>query len=224
MQHLWDEFGGQPDDHRRHVGQQCWIADRDPAEYTIQKEIEDLAAVIAATGEPTAVFANCTGGMIAVRAAAQGVPMSKLGLYEPPYDSPKPTAEQLDLLKQYIEEDRREEAVTIFARDIVRFITPETLDHFKQHPAWAAFESMVPSAYYDAILSLDHNAVPHEVLPQVDVPTLILTGTESTAAIRNACTVLSEGIAGAQLIVMEGEGHLFNQKSGAPVYAEFFAA
>ncbi|MEV4555552.1 alpha/beta hydrolase [Kitasatospora sp. NPDC049285] len=195
----------------------------DPEQFSMQKEIEDLAAVIAETGEPTSVFANCTGGMIAIEAAAQGVPMAKLGLYEPPYNSPKATPEQIAQLKVYIEEDRREEAVTIFAKDMVRFITEDRLDYFKQHPAWAAFESMAPSALYDAIISVEYNDVPHAILPKVQVPTLILTGTDSSAAIRNACAEVSKEIPGAKLIVMEGEGHLFNQKSGAPVYTEFFS-
>src|SRR4051812_41240828 len=103
-----------------------------PEHFSMEREIEDLAAVIAATGEPTSVFANCTGGMIAISAATAGVPMKKLGLYEPPYDSPRATAAQIALLKHFIVEDRRDDAVTLFARDMVRFVTPETLDHFKQ--------------------------------------------------------------------------------------------
>ncbi|MGK4584669.1 alpha/beta fold hydrolase [Kitasatospora sp. HPMI-4] len=196
----------------------------DPESYAIDREVEDLAAVIGATGEPTAVFANCTGGMIAIRAAAGGVPMTKLGLYEPPYNSPKARPEQLAQLRQFIAEDRREEAVTLFGKDIVRFITEETLENFKQHPAWQAFQSMAPSAIYDAIISVDHNAIPFELLPKVAVPTLILTGSDSSAAIQNACVTLSEEIPDARLIRVEGEGHLFNQKTGAPLFAEFFGA
>ncbi|SCL34478.1 Pimeloyl-ACP methyl ester carboxylesterase [Micromonospora nigra] len=195
----------------------------DPERFTMDREVEDLAAVIAVTGEPTAVFANCTGGMIAIYAAAHGVPMSKLGLYEPPYNSPKATPAQIAQLKQFIEEDRREEAVTLFARDMVRFITEETLENFKQHPAWQAFKSMAPSALYDAVISVDHNAIPHGLLPKVEVPTLILSGCDSSAAIQAACVTLSQEIPNARLIRLEGEGHLFNQKVGAPLMAEFFA-
>ena len=195
-----------------------------PETFSIEREIEDLAAVIAVTGEPTSVFANCTGGMIAIAAAAAGVPMRKLGLYEPPYDSPKATAGQIALLKHFIVEDRRDEAVTLFARDMVRFVTPDTIDHFKLHPAWRAFQSMAPSALYDGIISVDHNGVPHDLLPKVTVPTLILSGRESSAAIQNACGVVADGIPGAKLVRMEGEGHLFNQRTGAPLFIDFFAA
>jgi pimeloyl-ACP methyl ester carboxylesterase len=196
----------------------------DPAQFSMEREVEDLAAVIEATGEPTSVFANCTGGMIAIYAAAAGVPMAKLGMYEPPYNSPKATPAQIATLKKYIDEDRREEAVTIFARDMVRFITPETLENFKHHPAWAAFESMAPSAYYDAIISVDHNAIPHDLLPKVTVPTLILSGRDSSAAIQDACVTVASEIPNARLIRLEGEGHLFNQKTGAPHFAEFFGS
>ena len=196
----------------------------DPEQFSIEREIEDLAAVIAATGEPTSVFANCTGGMIAICAAAAGVPVLKLGLYEPPYDSPKATPEQIAQLRQFIAEDRREEAVTLFAKDMVRFITDETLENFKQHPAWQAFESMAPSAIYDAIISVDHNSVPFSILPKVTVPTLILSGRDSSAAIQNACGTLAEKLPDARIVRLEGEGHLFNQQTGAPLFAEFFAS
>ncbi|MEV4625756.1 alpha/beta hydrolase [Micromonospora sp. NPDC049523] len=196
----------------------------DPEQYTIDREVEDLAAVIEATGEPTAVFANCTGGMIAIRAAAAGVPMSKLGLYEPPYNSPKATPEQVTQLKELIAEDRRDETVTLFAKDIVRFMNDETLDHFKQHPAWQAFVSMSPSTIYDTVISTEHNSIPLESLPQVKVPTLIVRGEDSSAPIKDACLTLSEEIPGARLITLEGEGHLFNQKTGAPLMVEFFGS
>ncbi|GIF72102.1 alpha/beta fold hydrolase [Asanoa siamensis] len=196
----------------------------DAKRYTLEREVEDLAAVLDAVGEPSHVFANCTGGMIAIHAAAAGVPMMKLGMYEPPYNSPKATQEQMDQLEKFIAEDRKEEAVTLFARDIVRFITPETLEHFKLHPAWQAFQTMAPSTIYDAIISAHHTNIPFSLLPQVTVPTLMLSGRDSSAAIQEACGIVAEGIPDCTLIRLEGEGHLFNQKTGAPIFADFFAS
>jgi len=95
---------------------------------------------------------------------------------------------------------------------------------FKQHPAWKAFESMVPSTVYDAVISEQHSSIPSEILPDVTVPTLILSGMDSATSIQQACIILSEEIPDAELIRLEGEGHLFNQKVGAPLMAEFFAA
>jgi len=194
----------------------------DPDQWTIQREIEDLVAVLDAVGEPSFVFANCTGGMIAILAAAASVPMVKLGLYEPPYWSPPASAEQLVTLRQLIAEDRRDEVVTLFGRDIVRFMSDETLERFKGHPAWKAFESMAPSCYYDGIISKDHTQIPFAELPKIMVPTLVMSGCESAQAIQDACVRITEEIPHATLMKLEGQGHLFDQMTGSPLLAEFF--
>lgn len=195
----------------------------DPDDYSIHREVEDLAAVIEVAGAPAAVFANCTGGMVAVQAAADGVPMRRLGMYEPPYDSPRATDDQLAELRQLVDADRREEAVTLFGRDIVGFITDETLEKIKNHPAWPAFVSMAPSAVYDTIISRQHNAVPFDLLPRITVPTLIISGRRSTPSIQEACGALAEGIPGAGLVRLPDEGHLYDQRKVAPLMADFFA-
>lgn len=194
----------------------------DPDQWTIDREVEDLVAVLDAVGEPSHVFANCTGGMIAILAAAAGVPMVKLGLYEPPYWSLAATAEQLATLKQVIAEDRRDEAVTIFGRDIVRFMSDETLERFKQHPAWRAFQSMAPSTYYDGIISKDHTQIPFEELPKITVPTLVMRGDEGERGIHDACARIAEEIPQATLVTKEGYNHLFDQKAWTPLLMEFF--
>lgn len=194
----------------------------DPDQYTIDREVEDLAAVIKATGGPAMVFANCTGAIIAIHAAAAGVPMAKLGMYEPPYEYPRITPENMAKLRKLVIEDRREEAVTLFGVDVVGFLTRDTVEAFKQHPAWAAFESMAPSLIYDAIIDEQHSSIPYQMLPDVTPPTLIMCGCESAQSIQDACATLSEKISDARLIRMEGEGHLFNQRTGAPLFAEFF--
>ena len=57
----------------------------DTAPYDVQREVEDLAAVVAATGETPYVYGHSSGAVIALEAAASGVPMRALVAYEPPY-------------------------------------------------------------------------------------------------------------------------------------------
>jgi len=194
----------------------------DPDSYTIDREVEDLAAVIEAAGESTHVFANCTGGMIAIHAAAAGVPMKKMAIYEPPYACSQPSDAQLAVLRRYITDNRRADAVTLFGKDIVGFMTEETLDRFKQHPAWNAFEAMAPSTIYDAIISADNSAIPYTLLPKVTVPTLVMMGLESIQPILDSCKILAKEIPGAQLLAMEGHGHLVNQQACAPLVDHYF--
>lgn len=183
----------------------------DPDAWTLDTEVEDLRAVIDAVGEPCDVFGNCTGGMVAIEAAAAGLPIRRMALYEPPYRSPEATTEQLAVIRGLIDEGRRGEIVELFGRDIVGFISPEKMEYFKQHPAWAAFESMAFSAYYDAIISRDHTGIPFAKLPLMQVPTVIMRGDVGDGGIHDACVQLAEGIPGAQLLTMKDRDHLLDQ-------------
>ncbi|MDO8143835.1 MULTISPECIES: alpha/beta fold hydrolase [unclassified Isoptericola] len=183
----------------------------DPDAWTLDTEVEDLRAVIEAVGEPCDVFGNCTGGMVAIEGAAAGLDIRRMALYEPPYRSPEATTEQLVAIRRLIDEGRRGEIVEMFGRDIVGFISPDTMEYFKQHPAWDAFESMAYSAYYDAIISRDHTAIPAEKLPAVQVPTVIMRGDIGDGGIHDACVQLADGIPDAHLLTMKGCDHLLDQ-------------
>ncbi len=195
--------------------------DGDPEQYSIDREVEDLAAVLDAAGESSSVFANCTGGMIAIRAATQGVPMARLALYEPPYSAPKTPDGVMRRVKNLVAEGRRGEAVTLFQKQVVRF-SDEMVEKFKKHPAWEAFEALAPTIVYDGVITDEHGSIPFGLLRQVTAATLVISGSASPPWIQESCETLSEGIPLARHVSMPGEGHLFNQRSGAPLLTEFF--
>src|SRR5664279_5624584 len=56
----------------------------DTAPYAIEREIEDLDALIAQAGGSACVFGYSSGAILSLRAAANGLAISKLALYEPP--------------------------------------------------------------------------------------------------------------------------------------------
>ncbi len=57
----------------------------------VRREIEDLAAVVTAAGPGASVFGMSSGGALALEAAAAGLPVELLAVYEPPY-TPAPPA------------------------------------------------------------------------------------------------------------------------------------
>lgn len=196
----------------------------DPDAWTLATEVEDLRAVIDAVGEPCDVFGNCTGAMVAIEGAAAGLDIRRMALYEPPYRSPEATTEQLVAIRALIDEGRRGEIVELFGRDVVGFISPEKMEYFKAHPAWAAFESMAFSAYYDAIISRDHTAVPFAKLPDVTVPTVVMRGDVGDGGIHAACEQLADALPDAQLLTMRGCDHLLDQAAWSPYVMAFLEA
>src|SRR5689334_11668776 len=57
----------------------------DTLPYAVEREIEDLAAVIRAAGGSAHVFGHSSGGILALEATAHGVGVQKLVVYEPPF-------------------------------------------------------------------------------------------------------------------------------------------
>src|ERR1700758_496625 len=57
----------------------------DAASYAVEREIEDLAAVISYAGEPASVFGHSSGAILALEAASRGLAVSKVAVYEPTY-------------------------------------------------------------------------------------------------------------------------------------------
>ena len=194
--------------------------DGDRDQYTIDLEIQDLEAVIDAAAEPCFVFSNCTGGLIAVQAAARGVPMVKLAMYEPPFSAPKVPDDYMDRLKELIAADRRGDAVALFQREFVGF-PEEIITRFESHPIWPMFEAAAPTLLYDCMLSIDYGSIPLELLPKIAVPTLVIDGGDSPLWIRDACETLAREIPRGRHFRFEGESHLLNQELTAPLVAEF---
>lgn len=195
--------------------------DGDPAKYTIDVELADMEAVVRAAGEGCYLFTNCTGGMLAVHAAARGLPVSKMALYEPPFQSPPVSDDYMDRLRAFIAQDRRAEAVELFYRESVRF-SEETIAYFKQHPIWNAFLALAPTLVYDCTLGIDHNPVPVDLLPSIAAPTLVIDGGDSPQWIHDACETLVRGLPRGTHHREPGESHVLNQKSTGPLVAAFF--
>jgi pimeloyl-ACP methyl ester carboxylesterase len=189
--------------------------------YTVDREIEDLDAVIRSIDEPANVFANCTGSMIAVPAAARGVPMAKLALYEPPYSGPKVPEGYIEELTGLLDAGRVTDAVALFLKWDALF-TDDEIVFFKQHPIWPAFEAMASTMPYDSILSDDADAVPVDLLATIDVPTLVLYGSESVEWMQEVCRAVADGMPHGESIGMPRTGHLMDDYAGAKLLGEFF--
>ncbi|MEU1372464.1 alpha/beta hydrolase [Streptomyces triculaminicus] len=197
--------------------------DAQPERWSVEREVEDLAAVLEAAGGSASVFANCTGGMIAVRGAAAGLPMANLAMYEPPYGGPRVPEGYHDELRRLIAADRRGDAVALFLKVDIGF-GEESIERFREHPVWPSFEAVAPTVIYDSVISDDSTEVPLGLLPRIAVPTLVIGGDDSPEWMLAPCRALAAGIPRGRFVSMPSEGHLFNQKLGAPLLAEFFTS
>ncbi len=198
--------------------------DGDPGNYTMDIELADLAAVIAEADQPPFVIANCTGAILAAYAAAQGVPMAKIAMYEPPYgvgeDRPVAQPDYLERLQGLVDAGQRDEAVMLFQKEAVGN-TDDFIERFRTHPAWPLFAGLAHTLPYEHVI-LGDGSVPEEIMKRVPVPTLVMEGSLSPQWQRRACGVVADLIPDSQRLVIKGAGHVMPLAEIAEPVTEFF--
>jgi pimeloyl-ACP methyl ester carboxylesterase len=149
----------------------------DTLPYAVEREIEDIAAVIAAAGGSAHLYGSSSGAGLAFEAAAAGVAVDKLVLWEPPYNldpAGRPPADSVEQLDRMVAEGRRGDAATFFMVEMVR-LPAEFAAFAKTQPWWPAQEAIAHTLAYDTRVMKDYS-VPLETAATITVPTLILTG------------------------------------------------
>jgi pimeloyl-ACP methyl ester carboxylesterase len=186
--------------------------------YSIEREVEDLAALIEAAGGSAFVFGHSSGGALALEAAARGVPMHGLAVYEPPYTEGT-TAEFAAQLSELVVSGQRAEAAERFL--VLVGTPPEALAHITTGPYWAHMQSFANTLPYEITLC-NGGSAPVDRLAHITTPTLALAGGMSPDWAREGAEVIAGAIPGAESQVLEGQGHGAADEVLIPVLAEFF--
>jgi pimeloyl-ACP methyl ester carboxylesterase len=195
--------------------------------YTVEREAEDLAAVIAAAGGSAAVFGGSSGAALALRAAVRNPAISRLALWEPPYhvDSGAPRlpydfAAQLDRL---VTAGRRADALELFLLKAVQ-ATPEAVAEMRAQSFWPAMEAAARTLAYEALVMGPDNALPAALLARVTQPTLVLNGGDSPAWMGSAGKAVAGAIPGAVRRVLEAQAHNVAPAAILPELLKFLVA
>ncbi|KOG34704.1 alpha/beta fold hydrolase [Streptomyces resistomycificus] len=216
--HLADRFTVVPYDRRGrgHSG--------DTAPYSVDREVEDLGALIEAVGGQASLFGVSSGGALALHAAASGLPVRRVAVYETPYavdeDGVRRWAEYTERLNGALAQQRRGDAVELFLR--LTGMAEEMIQGARQAPMWAGMEGVAPSLAYDAAV-LGDGRVPGSLLASVTVPVLAVAGGASPAWMRQAARTVAEAAPEGTYRALEGQTHMVDPVALAPVLAEFFA-
>lgn len=193
---------------------------RDAGDYDIEWEVQDLAAVLAATGGDAFVYGHSSGGSIALESSARGLAMQKLAVYEPPYAGQDgPTAEFAERLRSLVENGHRDEAAAEFMA-LVGMPQP-MIEQVKQSPYFPAMAAMAHTLPYDVALA-NGGVAPTGRLEKVTVPTLAIAGGASPAWATNAAQVIAEYVPEATYVVLQGQDHNVSDEVLAPVLAQWF--
>src|SRR5260370_3830053 len=196
----------------------------DTQPYAVEREGEDLAALIKEAGGQAAVFGMSAGGVLALEAAKSGLAITKLALYEPPFNSGGENARQASenytrQLTALLTEGRRGDAVALA---MTTWGTPaEAIAGMRQTPIWSLFESVAPTLAYDNAIMGD-GSVPTARLASLTVPTLVMDGGASPAFMHNAAQATAHPLPNGQRPTLEGQTHDVPPQVLAPLLVEFF--
>jgi pimeloyl-ACP methyl ester carboxylesterase len=197
----------------------------DTQPYAVEREIEDLEALIDAAGGQAFVSGISAGAALAMEAAIQlGNKIKKLAMYEAPYSDDPGYRQAAKEFKKQLEKalaaGRRGDAVGLF----IMFLggTADELTRIRQLPMWPSWEAVAPTIAYEMEVVGEDPAVPIEKAARVAVPTLVMAGAESDPAAQVTAKALVKAIPHAQYRLLKGQGHEVAPGAIAPVLIEFF--
>jgi pimeloyl-ACP methyl ester carboxylesterase len=199
----------------------------DGLSHALQREIEDIEAIIDEAGGTASLYGVSSGGALALEAAVKlGNQLRKLAVYEVPYNDDE-TAIQAwrnytKELGEYLASGRRGDAVGLFM--MLVGASAEDVEGVKQTPMWPLWEAIAPTLAYDHIADLGKDAtIPAARLARITVPTLLLDGSGSFPFMNTTAKALANVIPNAQHRTLEGQTHEVDAEALAPVLIEFFS-
>jgi pimeloyl-ACP methyl ester carboxylesterase len=182
----------------------------DTQPYAVDREVEDIAALIDEVGASACVYGHSSGAALALNAAAAGLAIERLILHDPPY-SPEPDGE----------DERR-----LYGENLRKLLgmPASMVAEMRGGPFWPALEAIAPTLDYDSEV-MGHvrtgAAVPVELLDRVGMPVLVICGGANQQWWKDAASSIAAGVAHGRLEILDGAAHVVAPEVLGPVIAAF---
>src|SRR3954452_21041985 len=196
--------------------------------WSIDREIEDLAAVIEAAGGSAHVFGVSSGAVLGLEAARRGLPVDRLALYEAPFilddtHAPNPI-DTPQRVQRLVDRGERGKAVQEFMR-LVGVPAP-FIGLMRVLPAWQKMKGVAHTLPYDlAIVTPDQQGhpLPHGRYDAIEQETLVIAGGKSPVYMRNAQAGIAAALPNGRLETLPGQTHMVKAKVTAPSVSRFLS-
>ena len=200
----------------------------DTQPYSLEREIEDIEALIDEAGGSASLYGISSGAALAMEAAIElGDKVSKLAMYEAPYNDDSSAQQSwrdyVKHLRELLDADRKGDAVGLFM--MLVGASPEDVEGIRQTPMWPLWESIGHTLAYDHIAALGEDAaIPTQRAARVRMPALVMDGSESFPFMHATAVTLASAMPKGQHRTVEGQTHEVSAEAIAPVLIEFFKA
>jgi pimeloyl-ACP methyl ester carboxylesterase len=195
----------------------------DTKPYAVEREIEDLGALIEQAGNEAYLYGVSSGAALALQGAAKLGPakVPKLAVYEPPYgQDERDFNEQKRRINQLVQTGEPGDAAAFFFSAIGT--PPQVLDDMKRSPDWSGISQIDFTLAYDYAV-LGNGTVP-DAVKLITVPTLVMDGEKSMPFMRPTADRIAALVPNARRKTINGQTHQAAPEAVAPLLSEFFGA
>jgi pimeloyl-ACP methyl ester carboxylesterase len=200
-------------------------ASGDTAPYAIEREVEDLDALIEEVGGEASVFGYSSGAALALKATAAGSTITRLALYDmPPVvddGRPRESVDHAARLTELVAGDRRGDAVEYFQSKLVG-IPEGVVAQLRHAPFRPALEAVAHTLVYDATIVVDRWQ-PNDLEASITVPTLAIAAGAASPLLPAAAQALAAAVPDARALTLDGQTHDIDPMVLGPVLEEFIA-
>lgn len=199
----------------------------DTPPHSVDREVEDIAALVAEAGGQAFVFGISSGAALALEAANRNAGIARLALYEAPFvvdDTEEPLPDDFrHRLERSVAEGRRGAAVKLFMK---RVRVPGPMIFVMQFTGmWKTLTGIAHTLPYDIALVEDHSRgkpLPASAWTNATMPTLVMDGGKSPRWMRNSQAQIARVLADARHQTLPGQTHMVKTEAIAPALASFF--
>jgi pimeloyl-ACP methyl ester carboxylesterase len=194
----------------------------DTPPWSLDREVEDVAALIKAVGGTAALCSNSSGADVALAAASAGAGVSALVLYEPPFFAGRDFTAQLAALRALLAEGKNDEAMRYNLISVIG-LPAGVVDEMARAPWWAAMVAAAPTLVYD-------HAATHEICVDPDwrgrwadvtVPVIVCSGDRTFPGMPEAADAVAAALPNASRRILPGQGHKPSPEAMVPVLLKF---
>jgi pimeloyl-ACP methyl ester carboxylesterase len=178
-------------------------------DYSADREMEDLRAVIDHLGGSASLVGHSSGAVLALEAAIR-LPVEKVVAYEPPFipegSRPRPAADVGERLRHLVEEGDEDGAARLFQTEVIG-LPAEMVEGMAQSEMWGFFTRLAHTLPYDYALFEPGCPVPADRLAAIEVPTLVINGSNTFPWLAAAAAETARVVPKADYLSLEGQDH-----------------
>ncbi len=198
--------------------------------YAVERELEDICALVNEAGGPAFVFGHSSGAVLALKSAASFQEIRKVVVYEAPLavtgNQPIIPAEFKGQMSSLLSAGRLDDMLELWMINTIR-MPAEAVAQMRQQPSWAQMAATAPTLLHELdIVEGNVQGRPlsgelSEQLASIRVPALVMAGGDSPQWMRDTAKAIAQAIPGAEYRVLEGQTHGVADEVLIPVLVEF---